>query len=144
MVTLLLYFCRLCLVFAVIASNGLVGADTELNCLFRMYGKPFGYSCKNIDVWITGNHAGIKISGTHIANKTNNDITYLAIYDSTVHFIHDNFFSKFPNLEILNIQTSGLNRVERNSLKEARNLKQLWLMGNYIKKLEGFVFSKSR
>lgn len=133
------------LTFVLIAvSNGWTDADTELNCLFRLYGKPFGYSCKNIDVWITGNHAGIMISGSHLPNKTNNDVTYLAIYDSTVHFVHDNFFSKFPSLEILNIQTSGLNRIERNSLKQARNLKQLWLMGNYIKKLEGFLFSKSR
>lgn len=80
------------------------------------------------------------IVGEHLKEKTDRDVKYAAFYGSRVKKIPNQLFSKFPNLDQLDMQISGVQGIEENSLKGAKNLKKLHLRGNNVKSLEAETF----
>jgi len=115
---------------AVIASS----AATTLNCHFTR-NIVFGYVCeiRNVEFAegsdVTIGHAD------HEGGKTDADVKMVSFIKSTVGFLPNQLFTIFPNLEILDLLEVKLTKWNRDFLKNAKNLKRIWLAKNEIEEL---------
>lgn len=101
------------------------------------------YSCMLFGVKVDATDS-LSITGTHLNGKADSDVKYMAFYGSRINEIPNYIFSKFPNLDQLDIQISGVKGIDPDSLKGAKTLKKLHLRGNNVKSLEAETFVEAR
>lgn len=104
---------------------------TTLKCNFKR-NAIFGYICefRNVEV-LEGKTITIE-NGDHMVNKTNADVKMVSFISSTVHVVPNQIFTIFPNMEILDLLNSSMTKWNRDFLKNAKNLKRVWLAKNEI------------
>jgi len=115
---------------AVIASS----AATTLNCHFTR-NVVFGYVCeiRNVEL-IEGSDVTIG-HADHEEGKTDADVKMVSFIKSSVGFLPNQVFTIFPNVEILDLLEVNLLKWNRDFLKNAKNLKRIWLAKNEIEEL---------
>jgi Leucine-rich repeat (LRR) protein len=107
---------------------------TTLKCEFTR-NTLFGYVCEIRGVKLISEEKVTIEHGDHIQGKTDADVKMISFGKSTVNFVPNQIFAIFPNLEILDLLNVSMTRWNRDFLKNAKNLKRIWLAHNEIREL---------
>lgn len=86
------------------------------------------------------NPVPVTISGKHFWKCYDTNVTFLAFYGSTVKRIPNVIFEKFYNVERLDVQISKLEVLDKEDLRGAYSLKELWAKSNILEKLHADSF----
>lgn len=107
---------------------------TNLKCNF-LRNSIFGYICeiRNVEV-LEGEVVTIEHTD-HTNNNTDVDVKMVSFISSSVHVVPHQIFTIFPNMEILDLLDSKMRKWNRDFLKNARNLRRIWLAKNEIEEL---------
>ena len=99
------------------------------------------YHCLLRNVNVADNDSqNIVINGNHMFGRSDADVKRIDLSVSTTPFIITQFFTTFPNLEVLFGTSWGLERIQNNAFVSAVNLKQLVLGRNPIQTLNAEAF----
>ncbi|CAO1415670.1 unnamed protein product [Diamesa serratosioi] len=101
----------------------------------------YGYSCK-VSAHIKRKSDKLNFSGAHMEGKTDNDVVYLKLDDSTINIIPTNIFEKFNNLTSLKMWNVGLTQINELSFTSCPNLIALGLQQNFLTKLPSRAFKE--
>lgn len=107
--------------------------DINLQCNFWVNGRG-EYGCTLIDIEVIDPSANVIITGSHIGERTNDDVNFIRLYNSNTPFIINEFFSTFPNLFELEIENS---RLETLRIPGNAKLERLILFRNNISRIDG-------
>lgn len=106
-----------------------VQADTEVECDFHE--QEGEYWCEFFGLTISDDESQkFVITGTHLPNKTNEDVLAVLIFYSDVPFIISEFFTTFPKMILLGMYTGGLRKIQPNAFDNAGSLLYLDLVLN--------------
>ena len=106
----------------------------DFNCLFINYGEPVGYTA----IFLPSLNVG-----QHLTGKSDSSVNSASFFSIHLHKIPNDLFKKFKNIQRLSVEVSQLNILDRNSLKGANNLVELYAKGNAITRLEADTFVDS-
>jgi len=97
------------------------------------------YSCKIQNAALAGNSERFTITGTH-ASRGRKDLSvkFVEFVNCNISHIPDQLFRKFPNLEYLNVNRSGLKNL--NPIQNSSDLKTLLANNNQLTKLDANLF----
>ncbi|XP_070493071.1 uncharacterized protein [Chironomus tepperi] len=115
----------------------------EVECTFSDCDWPFTttkyYRCC-IEKYQIPDDIELIINGKHKLRKTLNDVTYVKFYDCTITKLPTGIIKIFPNLKILEINSSKLQKITKNDLTEYKNLEKFVCWGNEVEFLPGDLF----
>jgi Leucine-rich repeat (LRR) protein len=117
---------------------GLIHCETNLKCNYYQYAE--SYACQIFAQKILNESETISYSGNHLRGKSDDSVTMLAFYQSTINYIPTNLFSKFHNLQKFDCQVCHPKKIEKNDFKNAGNLRILRLRTGYIQILQNDTF----
>jgi hypothetical protein len=121
-----------------VAFAGLVHGKKNLKCNYYKY--KLNYACQLFGKTIQNEHEVVSFSGDHLREFDDNSVTMLAFYQSTVHYIPTDLFSKFNNLRWFECDGCYLRKIEKNDFKNAGNLKLLRLRSGNLELLQNGTF----
>lgn len=121
----------------VIIENCLGSEDPEflrnLYCDFELF-KASGYRCTAENLTTDAKYIRInKVLGTHVGNKSNDQVTELSFRNSTYKFIPRNIFEMFVNLRTLEVCGTVLEVIEEEMFDGALKLQKLLMDSNEIR-----------
>lgn len=116
-------------------------AGFSLECKF--YERNNGdYVCQGRRMKITERNTKItQVTGTHMAGKSNSDVTSFLIKKQQTKYIPTGFMTIFPNLKAFEVKASHLKYLTRDDLSGAFNLKKLVFSHNDVEELNGDTFT---
>lgn len=118
---------------------GLAAARADnIDCDFRD-SKSQTYTCI-VTSEVINKDDNITIGGDHGEEKDDTDVISVAFFDSTVETVPRQYIKKFPFVEYLRMESSGLKEIEQNSFNDATNLKEFYGTSNIIQRLDSEVF----
>lgn len=82
----------------------------------------------------------VTISGKHFWQCNDSNVTFVAFYGSTIKRIPRVVFHKFKNLQRLDVQISKLEVLDKDDLRGAWSLKELWAKSNSLEILHADSF----
>lgn len=83
-------------------------------------------------------------SGSHINNKTDNEVTAFTIHEATCNYLPAGIKKIFKNLEGLEIANAGLKVITQQDLRPLTKLRSFFARGNQITHLEPNLFYFNR
>lgn len=98
------------------------------------------YFCTARIIYVGHNWSVSKASHNHTLGKKHEDVKGLSASDRYLKCMPRTLAKVFPNLEGVNIQSSGLTKIKKEDLAQISNLKELNLYGNKIQALDGNLF----
>jgi Leucine-rich repeat (LRR) protein len=117
-----------------------LGEKIPVDCFFFI-DQIDDYSCAFMGVTIENNVSlNFIIGGDHYPDKSNDDVTYLKIEDSTIPFIFKEIFETFPNIAEMSVNRGGLVTFQKNAFFKAENLRSLWIINNHLTVLYPHAF----
>jgi Leucine-rich repeat (LRR) protein len=116
-----------------------ISQNVNLNCLFADMSGVYRCLLRNANV-ADNESQNIIIGGNHIFGRSNSDVKRIDLSDSTTPFVISQFFTTFPNLDTLVVQSSGLTRVQGEAFRNAANLDVLAFGRNPIQALGAGAF----
>lgn len=116
-----------------------ISQNVNLNCLFADVSGVYRCLLRNANV-ADDESRNIVIGGNHMFGRSNADVKRIDMSASTTPFVIKQFFTTFPNLEVLIGSSLGLKRIQDNAFVSAVNLDQLAFGGNPIQTLNAEAF----
>lgn len=127
------------LICAVLLLPFVVQAEFQGAARCRYYDHPiFGYGCEVADLeFLAGDE--LQITGNHLTGRSNANVVFVEILNSTVEVIPQQFFISFPILNRFYAQGVSLSTLNR--ILNCANLRFLFLSGNYLEVINSDVFA---
>lgn len=125
---------------AIVQSNGLV-----LECFFDnellFDDLKVAYTCTVLHLFTNSTRRNVSsVSGKHIEQNTDEDITQLYIINQQMEYFPIGFTKFFRNLVAIHAGKNQLKHLERNDLKEFTKIRYLYLYTNQLEVLQSDVF----
>lgn len=115
----------------------------ELKCEFTN-SKDY-YCCEAQNLMIDQPHTIMtSVSGNHLLDLRNADVTYLSIFEQKVKFLPINFAKYFPNLKRIQVMNSNLEYITANDFLGLTHLTNINMGFNKLKELPCGVFNANR
>jgi hypothetical protein len=98
----------------------------DLECEFRNFG--FGYACHLFHGIVPNDqNVHVKFIGTHEAGRGDQNVRRMTVMYGNIPFILPQYFTTFTNLETLEMDISGLVRIQAGAFKNAGNLETIFI-----------------
>ncbi|CRL02117.1 CLUMA_CG015285, isoform A [Clunio marinus] len=98
------------------------GQSVDIVCSYIFIGSQ--YMCSFYGLEVPNNEQyHVTISGDHMHGFSDYNVQRLQVWSSNVSFVLPQFFTKFPNVEVFDIRSSGLERIQSNAFMNAGNLR---------------------
>lgn len=131
---------------AIIILSLKIVAGFDIDCSYRT-DSVWDYGCdvKSINFTYGSDCRTGKIIGQHDEEKSNDDVKFINITLDTLKLLPRGLHKKFPNLEILYLNTIKLNQITRDDLKSFGNkLKILSIVKSSILNIDKNLFNSTR
>jgi Leucine-rich repeat (LRR) protein len=109
--------------------------EKEILCDFKQSGSNYICYIRNV---LVENSETTEISGSHLPEKTDNDVSTVIFINSTLKEIPQKIFLKFQKLQTLNVESTGLTVIKK--LESCNNLENFIASYNQISALETKLF----
>jgi Leucine-rich repeat (LRR) protein len=116
----------------------LISSEINLNCYYFEYIEY--YACQVFGKSMLNESEEISFSGVHLSGKSDDSVTMLAFYETTMYYMPTNLFSKFNNIQKFHCDRCSVKKIEKANFKQAGNLKNLKLPVGSIETLENDLF----
>lgn len=110
--------------------------DQEIECNFVQIEDE--YFCLLYEIEVTDPNANVILTGEHLENRNDDDVSALQIQRSTTPFLIPQIFTTFRNLRTLLVSYSGLESLIR--FPDTVQLHNILLIGNNITRIEDNTF----
>jgi Leucine-rich repeat (LRR) protein len=117
---------------------GLISSEMNLKCHYFQYGDH--YACQVFGENILDENQEISFSGDHLSGKSDDSVTMLAFYQTTMYYMPTNLFSKFSKIQNFQCDSCWVKKIEKSNFKQAGNLKTLKLLYESIETLPNDLF----
>lgn len=97
------------------------------------------YVCLILFAELSNRDAVVTFTGTHIGNRTNDDVDILLVIDSEIEFIPEEIYTTFPNVREIEFDYAGLQVID--PLPELANLRYFTIFGNNIPTVRNNTFA---
>ena len=112
----------------------------SMECKF--YEHDEDYVCEARGMKISQQNTKItQITGSHMNNKSNSDVTSFMIKKQQTKYLPSGFMTFFPNLRVFVVKSSHLKYLTRQDLSGAFNLREIIFSHNEIEELNGDTFT---
>lgn len=117
-----------------VASQGDI---RDASCFF--YEHPnFGYTCEVVDLNFSAGEE-LRITGMHLAGKSNANVGFVEIVNSTLEVVPQQFLIQFPILNRFYAQGASMSTLNR--LHNCENLQHLFLSSNFLDTISADTFA---
>lgn len=113
--------------------NQVASNVVDLKCDFKANPR-VGLTCNVMNV-VIGKEDSVKIE-----KLSNDEVSNLNFYGSTLNHFPNQIFQDFPHLISINVQVSGLSEINQESFKGSINMKDFLARGNKVRRLETDTF----
>jgi Leucine-rich repeat (LRR) protein len=117
---------------------GLISSEMNMKCDYYQY-RDY-YACQVFGEMILNESQEISFSGDHLSGKSDGSVTMLAFYQTRMHYMPTNLFSKFKKIRWFQCDGCSMKKIEKANFKQAGNLKTLRLRVGGIETLENDLF----
>lgn len=139
---------KIFIIFAVAISVAVQSSGIKIDCFFDnelLFDElKVSYSCTVKELLTTATDRNVsEISGAHIPNHANSDITQLYIIKQNMEYFPRGFTNFFEKIVAIHAGTNRLKYLEKSDLKEFANIRYLYLYSNLLEVLSSDLFQNN-
>lgn len=112
----------------------------DVACIYTNPAPPLGYTCTMRFLAYSRDLDSLNVTGAHLAGKTHDDVNRVYITQSGILYVPSPMFGIFKNLQWVEIENAGLQRLNENSFNNATKLKKFVSYRNKVATLGARAF----
>ena len=121
----------------------MITIDTECSnvaCIYTNNAEPLGYTCTMRFLAYSRDMDSLNVTGVHLTGKCDDDVIRVVITQSGILYVPSPMFDIFLNIETVEIDNAGLQKLNINSFRNADKLTKFKSYRNKLQRIDARAF----